>query len=212
MSNFDVFNETEHHAHGAEIELEGIHIEDLGHTFPSHFDNESVSEYVDGSLFGTRSWSTAATISRRPARADVGQSTNGHTRQHGRSALWILYNCKSTHRRPLLLARPEWTAYRRTDGCAHSDLDLLSSCPIPAHAPVLRAEVEPIEFEAQQPDSLWMGKVFKIEIERPVELAELMSGNGIVPEGVDETETEWELLKAARRRRPKTMYPMERSR
>jgi PEP-CTERM motif-containing protein len=37
-------------------------------------------------------------------------------------------------------------------------------------------------------------KVFKTELNRPVKLKELMSGNPIVPEDVSETETEWELL------------------
>ena len=53
MSNFDVFNETETEAHGAELELEGVHIEDLYRTFPSHFDHETISEYQDGAVFGT---------------------------------------------------------------------------------------------------------------------------------------------------------------
>ncbi len=41
-------------------------------------------------------------------------------------------------------------------------------------------------------------KVFKTELDRPVELAELMSANGIVPEDAAETETEWELLEGGK--------------
>ena len=54
MSNFDVYNETETEAHGAEIELEGIHREDLSRDFPSHFNSKTISEYTNGANFGTR--------------------------------------------------------------------------------------------------------------------------------------------------------------
>ena len=37
-------------------------------------------------------------------------------------------------------------------------------------------------------------KVWKIEIDRPVDLMELMSDNPIIPDGAGEVESEWELL------------------
>ena len=199
MSNFDVFNETEYEAHGAEIELEGIHIEDLGYTFPSHFDNKSVSEYVDGSLFGTRISYSGYNFSPAGFLAPtVGQSTNGHTcvntpgcEHFGFSTVanqptaaryfWLDQNGQRIGT-PMGVPTPTWTYFAPAN---------------PGDAPVLRAEVEPVEIEAQRPDSMWM-KVFKTEIERPVELAELMSGNGVVPEDVAETESEWELLEGGK--------------
>lgn len=199
MSNFDVFNETEYEAHGAEIELEGIHVEDLGYTFPSHFDNKSVAEYSNGTVFGTRITYSGYNFS--PARflaPTVGQSTNGHTcvntpgcehfgfstitNQPTAARYYWLDQSGQRIGTPMSVPAPTWTYIPPAN---------------PGGAPVLRAEVEPVEVEAQQPDSMWM-KVFKTEIERPIELIELMSGNGIVPEDVGETETEWELLEGGK--------------
>lgn len=79
MSNFDTFNETPENCYGAEIELEGIHKEDLSRTFPAHFTNESVVDYVDGSVFGTRiTYSDYNFNSLGYLEPSVGQSTNGH--------------------------------------------------------------------------------------------------------------------------------------
>ncbi len=62
--------------------------------------------------------------------------------------------------------------------------------PAEVHAEIQLPEPEN---EPQRADAVWM-KVFKTELARPVKLQELMSGNGIVPEDISETETEWELL------------------
>lgn len=199
MSNFDVFNETEHEAHGAEIELEGVHVEDLGYTFPSHFDSKSVAEYMSGTVFGTRITYSGYNFSPTGFLApSVGQSTNGHTcvntpgcehfgfstiaNQPTAARYYWLDQSGQRIGTPMSVPAPTWTYIPPAN---------------PGGAPALRAEVEPVEVEAQQPDSLWM-KVFKTEIERPVELMELMSGNGIVPEDVGETETEWELLEGGK--------------
>jgi hypothetical protein len=199
MSNFDVFNETEFEAHGAEIELEGIHLEDLSRTFPSHFDSKSVVEYNDGAVFGTRITYTGYNFGGASFLSPtVGQSTNGHTcvntpgcEHFGFSVVgtqptaaryyWLDANGDHVGSMPMGVPTPTWTYIP----------------PVGGGAPVLRAEVEPVEVEAQKPDSVWM-KVFKTEIERPVELMELMSGNAVVPEDAAETETEWELLEGGK--------------
>jgi hypothetical protein len=200
MSNFDVYNETETEAHGAEIELEGIHIEDLSRTFPSHFDQKSVTEYTDGALFGTRvvytGYNFNGAVSLAPT---VGQSTNGHscvntagcehfgfstvgTQPTAARYYWLDQNGDRIGNSPMAVPAPTWTYIPPAN---------------PGGAPALRAEVEPVEVEFQHPDSIWM-KVYKTELERPVELAELMSANGIVPEDEAETETEWELLEGGK--------------
>ena len=80
MSNFDTYNETTEDSYGAEIELEGIHIEDLYRTFPSHYNSEVKSEYTDGTSFGTRITYSGYNFDPSgflPANT-VGVSTNGH--------------------------------------------------------------------------------------------------------------------------------------
>ena len=52
MSNFDTFNTTPEDAYGAEIELEGIHPEDIVNTYPAHYNYESRSSYQLGAGFG----------------------------------------------------------------------------------------------------------------------------------------------------------------
>ncbi len=72
LGNFDVINDTGHTAHGFEIELEGLHVEDItdtfggaGRGFPSgrgfdpatsvqRYGAPSVVEYTSGAVFGTR--------------------------------------------------------------------------------------------------------------------------------------------------------------
>ena len=200
MSNFDVYNETETEAHGAEIELEGIHIEDLSRDFPSHFNNKSIAEYTNGAIFGTRITYTDYNFNALGYLAPtVGQSTNGHacvntagcehfgfstlgTQPTAANYYWLDANGNRINNAPMQVPTPTWTYIPPA---------------VPGGLPVLRAEVEPVEVHPQQPDSVWM-KVFKTELDRPVELAELMSANGIVPEDAAETETEWELLEGGK--------------
>src|SRR3954464_1097661 len=79
MSNFDVFNDTPQNAYGAELELEGVHAQNVINTYPSHFDHRTVTEYTNGLTFGTRVEFTGYNFN--PAgyiAPTVGQSTNGH--------------------------------------------------------------------------------------------------------------------------------------
>lgn len=72
LGNFDVINDTGHTAHGFEIELEGLHVEDItdtfggaGRGFPSgrgfdpldsvqRYGAPSITSYTNGNIFGTR--------------------------------------------------------------------------------------------------------------------------------------------------------------
>src|SRR3954464_7654962 len=79
MSNFDVFNDMPQNAYGAELELEGVHAQNVINTYPSHFDHRTVTEYTNGLTFGTRVEFTGYNFN--PAgyiAPTVGQSTNGH--------------------------------------------------------------------------------------------------------------------------------------
>lgn len=194
MSNFDTYNETEFEAHGAEIELEHIHLSDLSRTFPSNFDSKVITEYDQDGEFGTRIIYTGYNLDASGFLAPtVGQSTNGHAcvgtvgcEHFGFSVVgsqptaarfyWLDSNGNRIGTQPAAIPMPSWKYIPAANGA-------------PAR---LQAEVE-VEVIEQKPDSIWM-KVYKTEIDRAVDLAELMSDNGIIPDSVGETETEWELL------------------
>ena len=196
MANFDVFNDTPQNAYGAELDLDGIHAADVINTFPSHFDHRTVTEYNNGTTFGTQidfsSYNFNPTGYLPPT---VGISTNGHACVNTEGCEHFGFSTSTA---------PSATRYYWTDASGAQIGDMPMSVPTPTWlyvAPVnnqpaeVHAEIqlpEP-ENEPQRADAVWM-KVFKTELARPVKLQELMSGNGIVPEDISETETEWELL------------------
>ncbi|RIK74617.1 MAG: hypothetical protein DCC68_22730 [Planctomycetota bacterium] len=203
MSNFDVFNDTSTDVYGAEIELEDVHSIDITRTFPSHFDTKSVEEYSSGATFGgTRIIYSGYNFKPSGFLAPtVGQSTNGHfcvnvsgCEHFGFSArsqptatrfYWLDRNLQRIDPMPAPIPNPTWAYVPPAN---------------PGGAAMLRAEVEvpePAEVHEQKPDSIWM-KVYKTELERRVDLDELMSGGGVVPEDESETETEWELLEGGK--------------
>jgi hypothetical protein len=196
LSNFDVFNDTPQNAYGAELEFEGLHSADVINTFPSHFDHRTVTEYNNGTTFGTRVDFSGYNFN--PSgylEPTVGQSTNGH-------ACVNTQGCE--HFGFALTADPTATRYFWTDDSGQRIGVMPMTVPTPSWSyvvpaggkdPELHAEVQlpEAEHQVQHPDAVWM-KVFKTQFNRPIKLKELMSGNGIVPEDVSETETEWELL------------------
>ena len=201
LSNFDVYNETGEHCYGAELELEGIHASDVYGTFPTHFNNKIVTEYQNGATFGTRiTYSGYNFNSLGYLESTMGQSTNGHMcvdtsgcEHFGFSTVgaqptasryyWLDQAGQRIGAAPMAVPTPTWTYVPAVNG----------------GQPDLRAEVEVphAEVEAQKPDSIWI-KVYKTELDRPVDLMELMSNNAVVPEDAAETETEWELLEGGK--------------
>ncbi len=173
-----------------------------GTTYPSHFDSKSIVEYSDGVNFGTRITFTGYNFDPQGFLSPtVGQNTNGHACvnvagcEHFGFAVaqqptatrfyWLDQNRQRISTLPMAIPNPTWSFLPPAK---------------PGDPPVVRAEVqvpEPAEVVVQQPDSIWM-KVFKTELERPVDLVELISGGGIVPEDEKETETEWELLEGGK--------------
>ena len=200
LSNFDVFNDTPTISDGAELELEGCHLSDVSSTYPSHYLNKSLAEYFDASnnFLGTRVTFTDYKFGLDDLLdPTVGQSTNGHTCVNTPGCEHFGFS-----------ARTQPTAmnfYWHDEGGARINLQPWN-VPLPTWtyiAPVVVGdppriaavvEVEPAEVHEQRPDSIWM-RVVKTEIERPVDLDELISGGAIMPEMPDiEQETEWELL------------------
>ena len=208
LSNFDTFyNNTDTptiDAYGAEIELEDVHASDVHTTYPSHY-NTSVK--LDVSDLGNGHFGTSIKFDGYNFPGSPGYiapdpnptSTNGHQcvgtagcEHFGFSTsvqptamrfFWLDQSGGRIGSAPLMIPNPTWTYVPPA----------FVGAP-----PRMRAAVvvpEPIEVEPQLPDSIWM-KIFVTEIEREVELDELVSNGDVVPDGQveTETETEWELL------------------
>jgi len=208
LSNFDTFNDTPEDSYGAELELEGTHSSDISRIFPSHYDTKTITEYNDGVTFGTRIQFEGYNFggsSFLPANT-VGQNTNGHTcvntagcEHFGFSVTtqptatrfyWLDQNSQRIGAMPQTIPNATWAFVPGGGGGGGGG----------GGAPMLQAEVqvpEPAEVIAQRPDSIWM-KVFKTELDREVNLDELMSAGGVVPEDAAEVETEWELLEGGK--------------
>lgn len=212
MSNFDTYNTTPEPSEGAEIELEGCHSSMVYNTFPAHYNHMTITDYVDGANFGTRirfedyNFNTPVTngsLNPNPNPA----STNGHAlvntdggEHFGFAAneqptamrfFWLNRTAAGQYERignePLAIPNPTWSFVPANGGGAP---EVIAEVKVP----------EPAEFHALKPDSIWM-KVYKTELNRPVELDELMSGDdpgNIVPQDETEIESEWELLEGGK--------------
>lgn len=212
LTNFDVYNTTPEPCEGFEIELEHVNPEDITRYFPAHFNSRDVVGYNDGVNWGTRitytdyhfvDSSSVVHTSINPTANP--QSTNGHfavnradiehfgfsttTQVAANRFYWLDQQPDGSYARanpdPLLIANPVWSVQPN---------------PVAGGAPIVRVELEVPEPEVvvQKPDSIWM-KVYKTELEREVELEELMSGPGsIVPQEAGELEIEWELLEGGK--------------
>ena len=200
MSNFDVFNETGTDAYGAELDLIGIHSNEVSKTFPSHFDHLTMTDYTDGTTFGTRLIFTGYNFT--PARfitPTVGITTNGHYCVN-------LPGCE--HFGFAVRAQPTQTAYFWLDknsqhlGTAPLSIPNATWAFVPAagaNPPVVQAVLAPPPPPplVQYPDAVWV-KTYVTELARQVDLNELISSppeaNGVAPQLPSEVEAEWELL------------------
>lgn len=206
LSNFDVYNQTPEPSEGFEIELEGCHSTDVYNTFPSHYNHMVMTDYSNGSTFGTRitftdyhfvDSSSVVHTSINPNPSP--QSTNGHycVNLPDCEHFGFAVNVQPTATRTYWLNLLPGSVYERINQTPLA-VPMVSWTyqppPVVGAPPVILAAIqvpEPEEPEPQLPDSLWV-KVYKTELERVVDLDELMSGPGIVPQ--EETEIEWELL------------------
>ena len=200
LSNFDVFNETGTDAYGAELDLIGIHSNEVTKTFPSHFNNLTMTDYTDGTTFGTRLIFTGYNFT--PAgfiTPTVGHTTNGHFAVN-------LPGCE--HFGFAVRAQPTQTAYYWLDSASRhlgtAPLSIPNATwtfvpPAGGNPPVVQAVLAPpppppaVMF----PDAVWV-KTYVTELARQVDLNELISSppeaNGVAPQLPSEVEAEWELL------------------
>lgn len=208
VGNFDVINHTGHHSHGFEIELEGVHPEDI----PYHFSYQRYgtaqitatttgtrvrweSPYVDGAF-------TATTLPHLTNSPFAGSCYMG-------GANYDTSACE--HFGVSLSVNPTRTTYRWLIEDPSNPGTLIGfDPPSPIVSPVYTVvppavegeapELE-VEFEALEPaeapelygDAHWV-KTFKTEVTREIGLDELVTTNDIVPMDQAEVETEWELV------------------
>lgn len=208
LSNFDTYyNNTDTpsiDAYGAEIELEDIHSSDVQTTYPSHYSSSIENDVLDlgNGHFGTRIRFDGYNFPGTPGYIAPNQnppSTNGHAcvgtagcEHFGFSAsvqptamrfFWLDQSGNRIGTMPLTIPNPTWTYV--PPAFVGAPAKLMAAVVVP----------EPVEVEAQLPDSIWM-KIFVTETEQEVELDDLVSDGVLVPHGEieTETETEWELL------------------
>ncbi|MDT7602206.1 MAG: hypothetical protein QOF61_203 [Acidobacteriota bacterium] len=213
LSNFDVINHTEHEAHGFEIELEGLQPADVYSTF-------NVQRYgspqITPSATGVRvRWSSAYDA----AAQAFAQTTVAHaagtpfagTCYSWNGAGYATSGCE--HFGLSLYKSATKTTYRWLIEDAQAPGTLVAfdppvAIPVPVYyiqppaqvaaAPVLAAVIEapePAEAPELYGDAQWV-KVFKTELQREVNLDELVSDNAIVPQDAAHAEVAWEIVQA----------------
>lgn len=208
LGNFDVINHTGHHSHGFEIELEGIHPEDVFYSYSyQRYGAAHITATATGTLVRWESpYSsgafTATTIPHAPNTPFAGSCYMG-------GASYDSSGCE--HFGVSLQATPTRTQYRWLIEDAANPGTLIGVNPplaivspvytiIPpvreGDAPELEAEIEapePAEGPELYGNAQWV-KVFKTQLNREVSLDELITTNEVVPQGAAQVETEWELI------------------
>jgi hypothetical protein len=205
MSNFDVFNETGGNVYGAEIDLEGVHANEVTRTYPAHFTTMTKTEVAMGTTFGTKLVFTGYTFN--PPNAfiipRVGQTTNGHyavnlpgcehfgfslVHQPTKTSFFWLNQNSVPVTAALSIPMPTWT-YVPAAGAAPAMMQaVLAPVPPPPALPY--------------PDAVWI-KTYVTELPGPADLMELISYDGanpnpalpsVAPQLPSQVEAEWELL------------------
>lgn len=218
LSNFDVFNDTEQECHGFEIELEGLHKEDVLYTFGSpyqRYGDPVVVEYAGGvyvrylSPWDEQQQSFVATT---PLAPGVITPTDGHACWTGGSGDYLSSGCE--HFGVSLRGNPTNTTYRWLVADQQNPGTLKPSgtqvqIPAPIWSispppPELPDQVHPVVAAVIEPpppkdkpfgDALWM-KIYVTEDPEPAELEHLLSEDDRVPDEPAEVEMEWELIQA----------------
>jgi hypothetical protein len=213
LSNFDVVNNTEHEAHGFEIELEGLQPNDVYASFGAQ--RYGVARIITTATGVRVHWESAYD----PGLGQFTQTTVKHAPNTPFAGTCYIWNGPAyatsgcEHFGVSLSKNATKTTYRWLveDAAAPGTLtpfDPPVAIPGPVYlvtppaqvgeAPVLEAEIEAPEAPEGPElygDAQWV-KVFKTELQREVTLDELMSDNAIVPQDAARVEVEWEILQA----------------
>jgi hypothetical protein len=210
LSNFDVLNDTGEETHGFEIEIDGITSQDIGGTFGSNrygaptivpFAGGVYVRYLSAYDPDTQQFATGTPV------ATNFTATTGHqcislypayqTSGCDHFGVWLGASQATNTTYRWLIADPQTPGALMPFGVPVSiPAPVWTVVPQGGAGAVVAAEIHPPRPprpELQFGDAQWV-KIFKTELERDVDLDELVTGNAVVPEDAAETETEWKLL------------------
>jgi len=216
LSNFDVANNTGHHGHGFEVEIEGIQVEDITYTFSTqrygapkvHSTPTSVVVRWESPYDAATGAFTLATAPHEAGATFAGTCYQWNPTTYDASGcehcgVSRAYNPNAPARR---------TLYRWLVEDAANPGTLVGVGLVPVAAPiysiqpparagepaVLAMDVdapEPAEAPELYGDAQWM-KVFARQLPREVTLDELVADNAIVPQNAAQIESEWSIVQA----------------
>lgn len=210
LGNFDVVNNTGHDAHGFEIELEGISSDKVWGTYTyQRYGSPSMTNTPTGVILRWES-------QKEPTSGSYSQTTIAHSPSSGFAGTCYMggvnYNTSGCeHFGVHLSANAIKSSYRWLIEDPAAPGTLIASTPsVPVAAPSyvilppiqvgempeLEADVEapePAEAPELYGDAQWM-KIFKTQLNRPVALDELLTGNEIVPQDAAHVEVEWDII------------------
>ncbi|HEY0426786.1 MAG TPA: hypothetical protein VGC76_03165 [Pyrinomonadaceae bacterium] len=210
LGNFDVVNHTEHEAHGFEIELEGLQVNDVYYSFSAQrYGAATVTQTATGVLVRWTSAYANGAFTKTTIPYAAGTSFAGSCYQW--NANYDASGCE--HFGVSLQATPTHTQYRWLIEDQNNPGTLIGFEPAVAivapvyiiippvrvgEPPVLEAEIEapePAEAAELYGDAQWV-KVYKTQLNREVSLDELVSDNVIVPQNASQVEVGWEIIQA----------------
>jgi hypothetical protein len=210
LGNFDVINHTGHDSHGFEMEIEGIHPEDIYYSFTAQrYGAPIVTPTTTGVLVRWASSYSNGVFAQTTRAHEPNTPFAGSCYQWGTN-----YNASACeHFGVSLTATPTHTTYRWLIEDENNPGTLIGFDPpiaivspvyviVPpvreGDAPELQAEIEAPE-AAEGPelygDAQWV-KVYKTQLNREVTLDELVTDNAIVPQGAANVEVQWEIVQA----------------
>jgi hypothetical protein len=208
LGNFDVINHTGHDGHGFEIELEGIHPEDVYYSFSvERYGAPHVSATATGTLVRWESpyangAFTARTLPHAPNTPFAGScyQWGANYDQSACEHFGVSLTATPTHTQyrwliedetnpgtligfnpPIAIMTPVYLIIPPAQEGAQPELQAVIEAPEPAERPELYG------------DAQWV-KVLKTQLNREVGLDELVSDNAII-QGA-QTEVEWEIIQA----------------
>lgn len=210
LGNFDVINHTGHETHGFEIELEGIQIQHVFYAFSvQRYGAPRITATPTGVLVRWESAYSGGQFAQTTIPYGSGTNFGGSCYQWGTN----YDNSGCEHFGVSLNSTPSHTQYRWLVEDVNNPGTLVGVNPPLAivspvytiqpparegEGPVLEAEIEapePAEAPELYGDAQWV-KVYKVQLNREVNLDELVSDNAIVPQDASQVETEWEIVQA----------------
>jgi len=210
LDNFDVVNDTGQDTCGFEIEIEGVHKEDVYRTFEApyiRYGAPTLTNTATGVLIhyqGAWDPATHTFLQSTPPAAPgyvpaadscwTGGLGSGYS-SSGCEHFGVSQTTQATATRYRWLScNPDGTTSPLPDIGLPTPVWSVEPAPIPADPPVVRAEIEIPNPEGGAYGEPYWVKIYKTEIDRLAVLDDLLMENAEVAEA--ETEIEWELLQA----------------